>query len=1355
MIRSRRVAGFLALRHYGVSAFTLIALILVATGWLSAQNGSQQAKQTLTAPPPKYHVLSPNFQHASPGRTTMVLQPATSPTLSQSTWTAIGPASLSGGGGSYSGRIVGIAVDPTSVNNIYIAAAGGGVWQTTNAGTAWNPLTDNQATLAMGAIAIAPSNHLKIYAGTGEANNALDSNFGLGILISNDGGATWSLSQGPSNIFSSNRLVVGEISVDPTNPSTAYAAVGLAGENGVFNAEGGTGIYKTTDGGTTWTNTTTSINEVTLDGTFTSTFSWSAVVVDPNTPTTVYAAHGYNFSFHNYNSANGVYRSLNGGSTWTLLTNTINGATNSDTGRIALAVAPSASTANNHVLYVAAEAVSTGGLLYFERSDNADSALPTFTTSLTAGTPDFGGAENSVDGGSGQGWYDWVIGVDPANSAVVYAAGVECYDCGGTQAVIRSTTSGTSWDDISIVGGIEPHTDNHAIAFDSSSRMYLGNDGGIWRFDPTVPSWTNLNSNLNTIQFTGIGLHPSSSTTVLGGSQDNGTELYTGNVVWSQTDGGDGGFAQISQTLGTRCYHTYTGASFVRSDSSCASGTWVSKTSGILNGNANFYAPYTVDPTNGDHLLFGGDRVYETTNAADSWTAISAPGSNGFNSGGKNINAVAIAPGTNMRYATVCCNGSSEAQVFITTNDGTSWTESDLPVTGRVDELDVDPNDSSGNTVIAVINQFNAAKQHVFRTNNGGTSWSNISGNLPNVPTWSAKIDTDASQTIYVSNETGVYSSPSPYTTWTAYGTGLPDVQGVHLELNRTLHVLAVGTHGRGAWEILTPGAGGPPPAAIIAVAPTSPISAQINSNFSPALQVKVTDASNNPVSGATVTFSGPVSGASATFTTPALTDSNGLTSVTATANGIVGGPYTVSASVSGVATPANFSLSNTAPPPPTVVSVSPGSGTGNPQSFTFTYSDVAGYTDLSSVYAVFNSTVASGLNGCYFYYLPASNVLYLKADNGSTNLAALTPGGAGSDSNSQCSVSASGISVGHSGTNLTLTVGVTFTSTFTGKKTVYMRAISSGGTSGFVAKGTWSAAANQAPAIVSMSPNSGTGNPQSFTFTYSDPNGWTDLGSVYLLFNSTIATPLNGCYMYYVPAVNTLYLRGDNGVSTAGALTPGGAGSASNSQCSVAASGISVAPSGNNLALTVSINFASTFTGLKHAYLRAIDNSSADSHYVSGGTWSAATNQTPTVVSVSPSSGSGFSQTFTFTYADANGWNDLASVYALFSGTPFSTANACYMYYQPAVNLFYLRADNGTSNVGSLAPGTAVVTMSNSQCSVAGSTVSVGHSGTNLTLTVTVNFTGGFTGQKTVDLRAIDNSNADSHFVSEGTWTP
>ena len=734
--------------------------------------------------------------------------PATSgPPLSTATWTAVGPTSLLAGNGLVSGRITGVAVDPTNYDNIYIAAADGGIWQTTNGGTSWTPLTDNQPTLAMGAIAIAPSNHLKLYAGTGEANNGIDNIYGQGILVSDNGGASWRLSTGPSDVFSTHRFTISRISVDPTDANTAYAAVALPGQNETFYYQGGTGIYKTTDGGSHWALMTAAV----IDGSgYCCTLPWTDVVVDPNTPAIIYAAIGTLWS--GWNSGNGIYRSTDGGQHWALLTGGPHGGY---TGRIALAVAPSAKSSGKHVLYVATENVQTGGLLFFGSSGNADAGSPTFTDS-TWETPDFLGGGN----GAGQGWYDIALGVDPSNSAIIYAAGVETYAT-GNKHVIVSTNGGSRWTDISTVGTVTPHTDSHAITFDSVGRMLLGTDGGLFRYDPAGPSWTVLNSNLNTIQFYGIGLDPNSASVMIGGSQDNGTEVDNGNLVWIEVQPGDGGFSQISQTSDWRCYASHPTASFHsqffwRSDDSCAD--WNSETSGFLNLNSNFTMQFVVDPANGNHLALGMDRVYESTNEANKWVAISTPGSNGFNnkSGSTiyNLDTVAMAPGSPppvIYAATQSLSSSSQSAIFVSTTDGAYWTEQDLPSCStdyfngcHVNQITVDPNDPSGMTAFAVTNQFSSTSSHVYRTINGGALWSDVSGNLPNLPTWSVRVDTDPGRTAYVSNDTAVYSAPYPYTTWTAFSQGLPNVQGLDLELNSNLHVLAVGTHGRGAWEILT-----------------------------------------------------------------------------------------------------------------------------------------------------------------------------------------------------------------------------------------------------------------------------------------------------------------------------------------------------------------------------------------------------------------------------------------------------------------------------------------------------------------------------------------------------------------------
>jgi FG-GAP-like repeat len=709
--------------------------------------------------------------------------PAAPIPLSSTTWTPIGPAPLAttappNSNSNVSGRLTGIAAHPTNANVLYVAAAGGGVWKTTDGGATWTPLTDGQSTLSMGAIAIAPSNSSVIYAGTGEANNSADSNYGRGILTSTDGGATWTL-RTAAGAF--DRRTTAKIVVDPTNATVAYAAIAGFGANGIFGSN--TGIWKTTNGGVTWTNTTTAI---------TSAVDWSDVAIDPTTPTTLYAAVGYIFG----DSHNGVYKSTNGGTNWSLLAGAPSGTT---AGRIAIAVAPS----NSQVVYASASVSGSpfGALSKIMRSDNGGTSW----TDLTAGTPNYMG---------GQGWYDTTLIVDPTNSAIVYAAGAA-----GTNSMLRSTNSGVSWTDIHIGGAptnSSPHVDHHAAAFDASGRLLDGNDGGIWRLDnPTTPSWTNLNGNLTTIQFQGVGLHPTNANIAVGGSQDNGTEVFGGSVLWTETDGGDGGLAKFSPTNGARAYHQIPNASFGtnffrRSDDTGQ--TWTTKTSSIsVDVNSqNFYAPFAVDPGNGNRVLYGTNRVWETTNGGDTWAVISNVNVGGFNSGGNFVDAIGLAPSdTNTVYAATGGTFAANSQIFVTTNHGAAWTERDLPVGGRVNDIQVDR--ANAQVAYAVINRFNATNGQVYKTVNGGAAWTNITGNLPAIPVWSLQIDSTTNR-LFVGADDGVYVTGNGGATWSRFGTGLPNVQVFQIELNAALNILTAATHGRSAWQMSTSGVGFGPP---------------------------------------------------------------------------------------------------------------------------------------------------------------------------------------------------------------------------------------------------------------------------------------------------------------------------------------------------------------------------------------------------------------------------------------------------------------------------------------------------------------------------------------------------------------
>jgi Beta-propeller repeat len=290
---------------------------------------------------------------------------------------------------------------------------------------------------------------------------------------------------------------------------------------------------------------------------------------------------------------------------------------------------------------------------------------------------------------------------------------------------------------------------------------------------------------------------------------------------------------------------------------------------------------------------------------------------------------------------------------------------------------------------------------------------------------------------------------------------------------------------------------------------------------------------------------------------------------------------------------------------PPAIVSLSPGTGTGTSVKFEAVYSDPNGAGDLNEILLQVNSSQSSA-NACYVYYQPQGNHLYLANNAGNTWMTpALTPGVAGTASNSQCTLNAASSSVVTAGNNLTLNAAVTFSGTVLGLQNVYLYGAGfSGLNSGWVRKGSWTPnPVAGPPVIVSLAPNSGTGETVTFQAVYSDPNGAADLSELLLQINATQSGG-NACYVYYQPQGNHLYLANNAGAWITPALTPGVAGTASNSQCTLNAGSSSVAMMGNNLTLNVAVTFSGTFVGSKNVYLYAAGLSALNSGWVKKGTW-------------------------------------------------------------------------------------------------------------------------------------------------------
>lgn len=671
-------------------------------------------------------------------------------------WQPVGPAPLNGGQ-SYSGRIAGMAADLYSPGVYYVAAAGGGVWKTSDAGLTWTPLTDGQPVDAMGAIAVATHNDSVIFAGTGEANNSGDSEYGWGILYSTNDGATWTDELGPGNAFvglSCSRIAAADANF-------ALAAMGDLAVNGYF---GNAGVYKTGDGGTTWTNTTSSI---------TTTASASDVLIDPFNNTVCYCAIGASYG----DPANGVYVSTDQATTWAPAGNFPMGASD---GRIALAMAAS----NPQELF--ALVCNPANNQFLEMLKTTDGGT---NWSVVSGIP------ASFMQAGGQAWYDTTIAINPTNPNVIYAGGSANY---GSSNIIQSTDGGSTWTDISTGNnGVTPHSDMHAMTFDANGRLLIGNDGGIWRLDSASPgniAWTDINSNLQTLQFTGASIHPTNADYALGGSQDNGTEELNGLFSWDEFIGGDGGWTAINQSTPSTQYGEFTGISLYATTNSWSSAGYVYP-SGAPGEPSNFYIHYVMDPANSSRILLPTDHLWETTDGGATWNAIGTPGVAGFNTSDLVVDCVGVAG--SVIYAAVGGEYSNSSQIYVTTNDGASWTQAaSAPGSAHVADLIVDP--SSPSLAFGVGDRF--GNSLFFYTNDGGSTWNDASSGLPGDPA-NALAANWSPLTIYVGTDNQVFATSSPGV-WTQVGSGLPDARVVGLAINLSTGVLAAATHGRGLWEI-------------------------------------------------------------------------------------------------------------------------------------------------------------------------------------------------------------------------------------------------------------------------------------------------------------------------------------------------------------------------------------------------------------------------------------------------------------------------------------------------------------------------------------------------------------------------
>ena len=723
-------------------------------------------------------------------------------------WVPLGPSSwtYTSGWNPGVGRLSALAVHPANENIIYAGSPGGGLWKTTNGGTTWTALTDGNATwMSIFALTIDPNNQNVVYMGTST---------GL-CLKSTDGGASFSpTGSGPTG-------TIRKVLVHPTNSNIVFACAS-------------NGIFRSTNGGTAWTQVHFSAKE--------------DIEFKPDDPNIMIS------------SGTNVARSVDGGITWVVLTSA-EGITN--TGRTLVSVSP----ADPNVVYAVQANGSLFGRMY--RSTNAGASFTTTVVGSPASGTNYFGYETSGTGTSGQATYDMAMDVSPVNANDVYIAGIICWRStnGGT-----SFTAQTAW---SYPNGIGyNHADVHGL-FWVNSNLYSISDGGIYKSSDNGDNWVDLSSGLNIRQFYRIALSQTNPMVITGGAQDNGSVTRQVGGNWADWLGADGMEGLVSPTNHLKLWGTTQNGSLYRSINGGNSYNSLPRPA-----SGNWVTPLVIHPTD-ENILYGGwNGVYKSTTGGTGWTNISSGTISGL------VVDLAISPSNPTTiYASI---GST---LYVTNNDGGSWTVRSAPST--INDICVDPTDPNKIWIAC-----NSSSNRVLVSTNGGASFTNISSDLPSIVARTVVVDNNTPRGIYVGMNIGVFYKDEVATNWTDFSDNLPMVAINELEIQQSTGMLRVATYGRGVWESpLAAAAGGfsfnnPAPATSSCPAPNT-MAITLGTNSIGAFNNPISLSATGVPAGTTISFSAnPVTPGNSTTVT--LNGTNNLAAgtyvitITGTATGAV-----------------------------------------------------------------------------------------------------------------------------------------------------------------------------------------------------------------------------------------------------------------------------------------------------------------------------------------------------------------------------------------------------------------------------------------------------------------------------------
>ena len=662
------------------------------------------------------------------------------PNLSASAaWEQAGPVNVGG-------RTTSVVVDPDNRQRIWTGSAGGGVWASVDGGISWTSLWHSEPTLNIGSLCLDPSSAETIYCGTGEANLSADSHAGVGLYRSLDGGVSWHL-LAPAETHGLPKRI-GRVAVDPFDSNhIVLAGVGHSG----LDARG---LFTSSDGGNSWAPVT---------AVFSSPYQCHDVVFHPATIGTIYT------TIDALGTASGVWRSTDGGQTWTHLASGL--PLSSQVARTRVAIAPS----NSQVLY-AQMATRQGAVLGVFRTANG------------------GNTWQKVSGNhfnnERQMTYNNTIGVDPADAGAVICGGVDLH---------RTQNGGQTWKKITDWRAKRnddsdyAHADQHDLHHHPSQPglVYAVNDGGLDVSEDGGTTWRNRSAGLATNMFYDLSVAATDANMYGGGMQDNGTWLTLDGQpdTFVETTGGDGGFCAIDAN---DALHLYTSSQRMRINRFRRSDRWSADIGPNETGSRPWMAFIAMDPDRPKRVFVGSQRVWRSMNDGTTWQDRSGSLDDSF------VSCIEISRADTDRVYV----GTENGGIFRSDDGGGTWSgnvaSSVLP--GRtITRLRTTGDDAD--LVYATVANFGTS--HLFRSTDGGTTWQDAdNGGLPDVPHHGIVIPSTEPDVLYVAGDAGVLVSLDGAATWHNLSLNLPTVAVVDLVLHEASETLIAATYGRSTWRL-------------------------------------------------------------------------------------------------------------------------------------------------------------------------------------------------------------------------------------------------------------------------------------------------------------------------------------------------------------------------------------------------------------------------------------------------------------------------------------------------------------------------------------------------------------------------